>query len=67
MEKVLSCGLYFVYYMLGDKGLGFHDKLVTSCLDNPSSQGKGHSPRYVGEAEGCGGRGCHKLKPIGEV
>ena len=29
VKYVLGCGLYFVYYVLGDKGLAFHDKLVT--------------------------------------
>ena len=29
VKYVLGCGLYFVYYVLGDKGLAFHDKLIT--------------------------------------
>ena len=29
VKYILGCGLYFFYYMLGDKGPAFHDKLVT--------------------------------------
>ena len=48
VKYVLGCGLYFVYYVLGDKGLAFHDKLVTGLPDNPNGEGKGRSPWYVG-------------------